>query len=61
MKNNHEDYVLVPKSELVKLEESRKLLYQLLEEQCNDCYFLSNLIGITQQMWTVANRKDWGK
>lgn len=54
-----DDYILIPKSELIKLEESRKQLFNFLDSQCNDLHFLSNLTSITHQMWIVANKKDW--
>ena len=53
------DYVLVPKSELLKLEEARKQLYKLLGKQLDDVYFHAAFTSITGQIWDVANTKDW--
>ena len=51
------EFVLVPVSELKKLEESRVKLYELLESQTEDTPFLCKLTAITQSMWELANRK----
>lgn len=51
-----EDYVVVPKRDLEKLEESRVKLYRLLEEQCKDTFFLAHLTDITGPIWYAANR-----
>lgn len=56
------DYVIVPKSELVKLEEARIALYDLLAN-CNsivdhNTFFLQiRLQRITEPMWRIANKK----
>lgn len=55
----NDDYVVVPKSELLKLEEARKQLYKLLERQLNDVYFHAAFTSITGQIWDVANTRDW--
>lgn len=56
---NEGDYVMVPKSELLKLEESRKQLYDLLDEQCKNTWFLIDLHSITEQIFKVANKRKW--
>lgn len=52
------DHVIVPRSELVKLEEARKLLYKILEAQCEDLAFVIALSKVTDPMWHLANR-NW--
>lgn len=51
------EYVIVPKFELVKLEQARLALYELLEDQTKDIGFLTKLVDITQTLWNIANRR----
>lgn len=51
------EHVIVPKSELVKLEQARLTLYRLLEDQTKDIGFLTRLVDITQTLWNIANRR----
>lgn len=51
------ELVAIPKAELEKLEAARVALYEFLEEQTKDTYFLVRLTNITAPIWNVANRK----
>jgi len=55
------DYIKVPKIELEKLESSRKKLYDFCEKYCdiNSIEYSINLLNITEQIWKVANTKNW--
>jgi hypothetical protein len=52
------NYVVVPKHELVKLEDARVQLYKHLSKIL-DVQQMSYLPTFTGQMWRVANTKDW--
>lgn len=54
-------YVAVPISELQKLEESRQALYEILSDAIRDDIPLQITLqnAVTDQMWRVANTKDW--
>lgn len=49
------DYVIVPKSELVKLEEARVALYDIIDPMTIDSQI--RLQRITDPMWRIANKK----
>lgn len=55
---NSKEFILVPVSELKKLEQARELLYSrlscLLSEED-----IAEITEITQQIWNVANTKNW--
>lgn len=57
--NTRKTHILVPIEELQKLEQSRKRLYDMLEEECKDKIFLANLLNVTEQVWLVANTRRW--
>lgn len=55
--------VSVPVVELEKLEQSRVQLLDLINEWVpadKQREILTPLLNITNQMWIVANRRDWG-
>jgi len=58
---NPETHVAVPKTELVKLEDSRIRIYEFLRdegflESIHNQYVMEN---ITRQIWEVANKLKW--
>jgi hypothetical protein len=57
MSNN---FCLVPESELLKLEETRKRLIEHLAPEGCDIYKTMQAISLTDGLWKLANRK-WKK
>ena len=49
--------MIVPKADLDKVEESRKQLYELLKDHCENTGFLMELTSITEPLWKVANKR----
>lgn len=54
-----EQYVLVPKRYLVKLEEDRALMYQIAEQKDQMLHMVDDVLGnnLTDTMWKLGNRK----
>ena len=48
------DLVIVPQSDIDKIEESRKLLYSLVDD---NILSVEHLINITDKMWEITHKK----
>jgi hypothetical protein len=58
MSSKADQFIQVPIKEIEKLEESRVLLYEFLENKL-DSHEMSELVGITSQIWKVSNTVRW--